>query len=133
MPTNIDKRTWFSINRSALIFCDNKATISNSENSMQHDRTKYVEIDRYFNKENLENKVISLSFGIKRSNCRHFYKGCWIWSLWRSTLQVEYPRSYYSTWRGMLENWISQKENILYFYWTFFYSIGSYLENIMFP
>ena len=33
-----------------------------SENSVQHDRTKHVEIDRHFIKEKLENKIISLPF-----------------------------------------------------------------------
>ena len=44
------------------MFCDNKAGISISENPVQHDRTKHVEIDRHFIKEKLEKKVISLPF-----------------------------------------------------------------------
>ena len=34
--------------------CDNKATISISENPVQYDRTKHVEVDRHFIKEKLE-------------------------------------------------------------------------------
>ena len=33
------------------LYCDNKATISISENPVQHDRTKQVEHDGYLKKE----------------------------------------------------------------------------------
>ncbi|XP_076959913.1 secreted RxLR effector protein 161-like [Bidens hawaiensis] len=36
------------------IMCDNKATIQISENPVQHDRTKHVEVDRNLIKEKLE-------------------------------------------------------------------------------
>ena len=44
------------------MFCDNKAAISIAHNPVLHDRTKHVEVDRYFIKEAIENKVIQLSF-----------------------------------------------------------------------
>ena len=44
------------------LYCDNKAAISISENSVQHEGTKHDEIDRHFIKEKLENKIIKLPF-----------------------------------------------------------------------
>lgn len=44
------------------LLCDNKAAISISENPVQHDRTKHVEVDRHFIKEKLEGGVISLPY-----------------------------------------------------------------------
>ncbi|RDX63710.1 Copia protein, partial [Mucuna pruriens] len=39
-------------------FCDNNSAISIAHNLIQHDRTKYIEIDRHFIKEKLDNGLI---------------------------------------------------------------------------
>ncbi|GKE53143.1 putative RNA-directed DNA polymerase [Tanacetum coccineum] len=44
------------------IICDNKAAIQISENPVQHDMTKHVEVDRHFIKEKLEAGIIELPF-----------------------------------------------------------------------
>lgn len=48
--------------KTCQLFCDNKAAISISENPVQHDRTKHVEIDRHFIKEKIEGKIVELPF-----------------------------------------------------------------------
>ena len=52
----------FSQTKACKLMCDNKAAISISENPVQHDRTKHVEIDRHFIKEKLEGGLIELPF-----------------------------------------------------------------------
>nr|GFB56223.1 putative ribonuclease H-like domain-containing protein [Tanacetum cinerariifolium] len=47
---------------STQIMCDNKAAIQISENPVQHDMTKHVEVDRHFIKEKLEAGIIELPF-----------------------------------------------------------------------
>ena len=44
------------------LFCDNKAAIDISHNPIQHDRTKHVEVDRHFIKQNLEEKIVQFPF-----------------------------------------------------------------------
>ncbi|KAM0070581.1 putative RNA-directed DNA polymerase [Helianthus debilis subsp. tardiflorus] len=46
----------------AKIMCENKAAIQISENPVQHDRTKHVEVDRHFIKEKLEARIIELPY-----------------------------------------------------------------------
>lgn len=56
--TDIGLRT----NLPTPLMCDNKASISISENPVLHDRTKHIEIDRHFIKEKLDGGVIELPF-----------------------------------------------------------------------
>ncbi|KAL3626678.1 hypothetical protein CASFOL_029421 [Castilleja foliolosa] len=44
------------------LMCDNKSTIYISENHVQHDWTKHIEVDRHFIKEKLEKNIISLPY-----------------------------------------------------------------------
>ena len=43
-----------------LLYCDNKAAINIAYNLVQHGRTKHIEIDRHFIKENLINGNLRL-------------------------------------------------------------------------
>lgn len=52
----------FSVKGECMIMCDNRATIRISENSVQHDQTKHVQVDRHFIMEKLEDKIIVLTF-----------------------------------------------------------------------
>nr|GEX53357.1 putative ribonuclease H-like domain-containing protein [Tanacetum cinerariifolium] len=57
----------FPPKESIRIMSDNKAAIQISENHVQHDKTKQVEVDRHFIKEKLEAGIIKLPF-VKSKN-----------------------------------------------------------------
>ena len=42
------------------LYCDNKAACDISHNPVQHDRTKHVEVGRFFIKEKLDEKIVEL-------------------------------------------------------------------------
>jgi hypothetical protein len=42
------------------VWCDNKSAINIANNPVQHDRTKHVEIDRFFIKEKLDAQIIKI-------------------------------------------------------------------------
>ena len=44
------------------LYCDNKATISIFYNPVQHDKTKPIEVDRHFIKENIEKGIICMTY-----------------------------------------------------------------------
>lgn len=44
------------------LYCDNKAAIDSVHNLVQHDRIKYIEVDRYFIKERLSKGLIFMPF-----------------------------------------------------------------------
>jgi len=47
---------------SIKVYCDKKAAILIAHNSVLHDRTKYVEVDKHFIKEKLNSGVICMSY-----------------------------------------------------------------------
>ena len=48
--------------KSDQLWCGNKSTINIANNSIQHDRTKHIEIDRFFIKEKLDNGILKLIY-----------------------------------------------------------------------
>ena len=44
------------------LYCDNKSAINIAYNLIQHDRTKHIEVDRHFIKENFEKGVVCMSY-----------------------------------------------------------------------
>jgi hypothetical protein len=56
------KEIGFAPTQTSKLMCDNEAAIQISENPVQHDRTKHVEIDRHFIKEKLEAGIIEFPF-----------------------------------------------------------------------
>ena len=42
------------------LFCDNKAACDIAHNPVQHDCTKHVEVDKFFIKEKLDDKIVEL-------------------------------------------------------------------------
>lgn len=52
----------FPPTETSKIMCDNEAAIQISENPVQHDRTKHIDVDRHFIKEKLEAGIIELPF-----------------------------------------------------------------------
>lgn len=50
------------INIPMKLWCDSKSAINIANNSVQHDRTKHVETDRFFIKERIDDKTLKLNF-----------------------------------------------------------------------
>jgi hypothetical protein len=59
-----------------MLYCDNKTAINIANNPIQHDRTKHVEIDRYFIKDKLDKSTVCMPFvGTKEQIAVVFTKG----------------------------------------------------------
>jgi hypothetical protein len=48
------------------LYCDNKAACAIAHNPVQHDRTKRVEVDIFFNKEKLDEKIVEFEGSVGR-------------------------------------------------------------------
>ena len=59
---NVLKELGFKLQKPMDLHCDNTAAIEIAHNPVQHDRTKHVEVDRHFIKENLDRKIIRFPF-----------------------------------------------------------------------
>jgi hypothetical protein len=59
---NVMKDLGFKFQKPMDLHCDNTAAIEIAHNPVQHDRTKHVEVDRHFIKENLDRKIIRFPF-----------------------------------------------------------------------
>jgi hypothetical protein len=59
---NVMKDLGFKFEKPMDLYCDNTAAVEIAHNPVQHDRTKHVEVDRHFIKENLDRKVIRFPF-----------------------------------------------------------------------
>ncbi|XP_076908792.1 uncharacterized protein LOC143565815 [Bidens hawaiensis] len=79
------------------IMCDNKAAIQISENPVQHDRTKHIEVDRNFIKEKLETKIISLPFVRSEDQLADILTKVVNERILHKCRQVEFWKSHYST------------------------------------
>ena len=44
------------------VYCDNKVAIATAHNLVFHDRTKHVEVDKYFIKEKIESGIICMPY-----------------------------------------------------------------------
>lgn len=49
------------------LYCDNKSAINIAYNLVQHDRTKYIEVDRHFIKEKLDSGLICTPYVTSRN------------------------------------------------------------------
>jgi hypothetical protein len=59
-----------------MLYCDNKTTINIANNPVQHDKTKYVEIDQYFINDKLDEDIVCMLFiGTKEQIADIFTKG----------------------------------------------------------
>jgi hypothetical protein len=50
------------------VWCDNTSAISIANNPVQHDRTKHIEIDRFFIKEKLDAGLIKINYMSRAPN-----------------------------------------------------------------
>ncbi|CAL8162590.1 unnamed protein product [Prunus armeniaca] len=57
----------FGLEKPMVLYCDNTLTIEIANNPIQHDKTKHIEVDRHFIKDNIVNGINTM-LHIKRAN-----------------------------------------------------------------
>lgn len=73
MQRIMDKELKVEMEFPIKLYCNNKAVINISLNPVQHDRTKYVEVDTYFIKEKVDDGIIYMTCSNKRANSKYAY------------------------------------------------------------
>ena len=63
-------------NETMMLHCDNIVAINIANNPVQFDRTKHVEIDRFFIKENLDSGILRLGYVKSRSQLADCFTKC---------------------------------------------------------
>lgn len=61
------------------LYCDNESAVKISNNPVQHDRIKHVEIDRHFIKDHLEKRTIELLHVSSKDQLANMLKKCGMW------------------------------------------------------
>lgn len=82
---------------------DNRDAISISENLVQHDRAKHVEVNRTFIKEQFDNGIITLPFIHSKDQLVDIFTKALNGQIFRNFLRKINWRLYYSTLGGVLE------------------------------
>eukprot|EP00268_Persea_americana_P063544 TRINITY_DN82513_c0_g1_i1.p1 TRINITY_DN82513_c0_g1~~TRINITY_DN82513_c0_g1_i1.p1 ORF type:complete len:453 (-),score=74.75 TRINITY_DN82513_c0_g1_i1:7-1176(-) len=57
---NLLRDLGYPLQQPIRLYCDNKAACDITHNPVQHDRTKHMEVDRFFIKEKLDEKIVEL-------------------------------------------------------------------------
>ena len=85
------------------LFCDNKAAISIANNSVQHDRTKHVEIDQHFIKERQDNGSICIPYILSSQKVDVLTKELLRQSFDSCVSKLGFVDIHIPTWDGVLE------------------------------
>ncbi|RVW83945.1 Retrovirus-related Pol polyprotein from transposon TNT 1-94 [Vitis vinifera] len=100
---NVVARSSYLSRQPIRLFCDNKAACDIAHNPVQHDRTKHVEVDRFFIKEKLDDKIVELpKIRSERSSGRYPYQSCLKSSVLKIFRQVGMCDIYAPNLRGVL-------------------------------